>query len=211
MKKFLFSMWVFIGLAIEYAASKIGVIKTIDMLDMPRFSDGDNMGGTGTVFYYALAEDVDAWPSLPDWGDATDLDDLMVLTGDLTMKTGKCFFTGYMTQDTGQVSSNDQGEVDGISQKHTLKFFHPRISDKLNAFIRATNNKPMVFIVPDSNGQNLMFGSEKFPAIKDPSGESGTGEGTAGRGGATLQFVSAGNGPVPILPDTIAVPLTPAT
>lgn len=203
-------MWIFIGLFIEYVMQELGIIKNLDFLDVPRFSDGDNMGGTATKFYYALAEDVETWPALPDWGTAVDISDLMVLTGTLTMKTGKNFFTGYMTLDTGQVSSNDQGEVDGVSQKHAFKLFHPRMSDKLNGFIRATNNKPMVFVVPDGNGQNLMIGSEKFPALKDPSGEAGTGEGAGGRSGATLNFFSYGNGPVPILPDTITVPLTPA-
>lgn len=210
MKNFFLSIMIFIDLWVEYAAQKTGIIKCFDYIDIPRFSEGDNMGGTGTKFYFALAEDVDVWPTLPTWAAAATLDELQVLTGLLTMKTSKNFFTGYMTQDTGQITSADQGEVDGVSQKHTFKFFHPKMAAKLLGFIRATNNKPMVFVVPDANGTYFMIGSEQFPAMKDPSGESGSAEGTAGRSGATLNFTSYGNGPVPILPDTIEVPLTPA-
>ena len=210
MKKIFLSIYIFIGLWVEYAAQKAGIIKCFDYIDIPRYADGDNMGGTTVKYYYALAADVDVWPTLPTWDGAATMDDLQVLTGSLTMKTSKNFFTGYMTPDTGQITSSDQGEVDGVSQKHTFKFFHPKMAAKLLGFIRATNNKPMVFVVPDANGTYFMIGSEQFPAMKDPSGEVGTAENTAGRSGATLNFTSYGNGPAPILPDTIPVPLTPA-
>jgi hypothetical protein len=210
MKRFILNLWIFLGLSLEFLAFKTGIIKCFDYLDVPRFSDLDNMGGTTTKFYYALASDVLTWPTLPDLDEATDIDDLQVLTGSLAMKEGKKFFTGYMTPDTGAVTSNDQGEVDGVSQKHVFKLFHPKMAARLLGFIRATNNQGMVFVVPDANGTHFMIGNEQFPALKDPSGEAGTGEGTAGRNGATLSFFSYGKGPVPILPDTITVPLTPA-
>lgn len=210
MKHFLFSMWIYLGLSLEFLAAKLGVVKHLNFLDMPRFEEIDNMGGTGTKFYYCLAKDIEAWPTLPDPETAADISELQELTGTFTMATGTNFFVGYMTPDTGSIVNTDQGEIDGVSQKHTFKLFHPKMNKKLLGFIRATNNQGMVYIVPDSNGVNYMVGSEAFPALKSADGESGTGEGTAGRSGASLSFVSFGPGPAPIVPDTVTIPLTPA-
>ena len=211
MKKILFSIYLFLGAMTEFIAARAGVIKTLDFLDMPRFSEIDNMGGTGTRFYYALAKDISAWPTLPDPDTAADISVLQVLTGNFTMTVGTKFFTGYMTPETGSVTNSDQGEIDGVSQKHTFKLFHPKMNAKLLGFLRATNNQGMVFIVPDANGVNYMIGSEGFPALRSADGESGTGEGPAGRNGGTLSFVSYGPGPAPIVPEAVTIPLTPAT
>ena len=209
MKKFFLSMWIFVGLSIEFLAEKIGAVKHLDFLDMPRFTEIDNMGGTGTKFYYCLTKDIEAWPTLPDPSGAT-MDTIQELIGTFTMATGTKFFVGYMTPDTGSVTNADQGEIDGVSQKHTFKLFHPKMNAKLLGFIRATNNQGMCFIIPDSNGVQYMVGSEAFPALKTADGESGTGEGTAGRSGASLSFVSYGPGPAPIVPEAVSIPLTPA-
>ncbi|NQT77061.1 MAG: hypothetical protein HQ565_05055 [Bacteroidetes bacterium] len=210
MKKFFLSIYIFIGLSLEFLAEKIGAVKHLDYLDMPRFSEIDNMGGTGTKFYYALAKDITEWPVLPDPETALDISELQELSGAFTMATGTKFFVGYMTPDTGSIANADQGDIDGVSQKHTFKLFHPKMNKTLLGFIRATNNQGMVFIVPDSNGVNFMVGSEAFPALKSPDGESGTGEGTAGRSGAGLSFTSYGPGPAPIVPEAVTIPLTPA-
>lgn len=210
MKKFLFSIYLYLGGLMEFLAFKTGAIKALNFLDMPRFDEIDNMGGTGTKFYYALAKDIETWPSLPDPGTAVDISELQVLTGAFAMKTGTNFFTGYMTPETGSVTNTDQGEIDGVSQKHTFKLFHPKMNAKLLGFLRATNNQGMVFIVPDANGVNYMIGSEAFPALRTSDGEAGTGEGPAGRNGGTLSFVSYGPGPAPIVPEEVTIPLTPA-
>ena len=210
MKKMILNLWIFLGLWIEFYAAKIGAIKHLDFLDMPRFTEIDNMGGTGTKFYFALAKDVLTWPTLPDPATATQ-DALQVYPDDFVMNTGKKFFTGYMTPDTGVLSNADQGDIDGVSQKHSFKLFHPKMNAILKGFIRATNNQGMVFVVPDANGVMHVVGSESWPALRAGDGESGSGEGSAGRSGATMTFISYGPGPMMELFADAVIPLTEAT
>jgi len=209
MKKLILNLWIFLGLWTEFYASKIGAIKHLDFLDMPRFTEIDNMGGTGTKFYFCLSDDVDTWPTAPDPASAT-LDVLQVYPDDFVMKTGKKFFVGYMTPDTGVLTNSDQGDIDGVSQKHAFKLFHPKMNAKLKGFLRATNNQGMVFIVPDGNGVMHVVGSEPFPALRAGDGESGSGEGTAGRSGGTMTFISYGPGPMMEMFAAAVIPITEA-
>lgn len=189
-------------------ASWSGAAKFFDMLDLSnQLVDGKNMGGTQKTFYYALAADVDTWPNLP--AAATDLDDANVLEGNFAMLSGKKFFSGYLTLDTGEVVDEDQGEVDGMSYKHIFNLFHPGMKARLLGFMTKTNNTELVFIVPDAEGLYRVVGSEQYPASRQ-AGEGGTtGKVAADRKGAGLSFYSYGNGPAPIYGGTI--PLTAAS
>ncbi len=168
------------------------------------------MGGTGTKFYFCLADDVETWPTVPDPLTATQ-DELQVYPDDFTMKTTKNFFTGYMTPDTGVLTNSDQGDIDGVSQKHSFKLFHPKMNARLKGFLRATNNQGMVFLVPDANGILNVVGSEAFPALRSADGESGSGEGTAGRSGGTMTFISYGPGPMMEMFAAAVIPIVEAT
>lgn len=166
----------------------------------------DNMGGLTEKFFYGYSDDVSSWPALPE---SPTIDTALVLTGDIAMKAGKKLYTGYMTQKTGKLSNPDVGEIDGICQKHLFNLFHPGMAARLKGFIKASNNKGMIFLVPDAEGLYHMVGSEKFPARKVPEGGLTTGDGGAeGRRGASISFESYGNGPAPTYPGTI--PLTEA-
>jgi hypothetical protein len=136
------------------------------------------------------------------------MDELQVLTGSLTMDAGKKFFQFKMEPEKCSITSEDVGAKGGISQKHMLKIFQGDMQAKILGFIRATNNQELVFCVPDANGRMIMIGSQEYPARKVPEGSAGTGEGPEGESGYTMTFVSYGNGPAPILPDTISVPTT---
>lgn len=209
MKKFLISLWITFGLLIEVTMSKMGLISHFDLMAMDDPLPMDNMGGTLSYMYIALAEDIETWPTEPDPTSAT-MDVLQVLTGDLVCKTGKNFFRIKLEPEKCSISSEDVGPKGGVSQKHVLKIYKGDMAAKILGLVRATNNQELVIEAPDSNGRMIQIGSEKYPARKMPEGNAGTGEGPEGESGVAMTFVSYGNGPAYILDSAITIPITPA-
>lgn len=177
----------------------------MDFTDLTRATglDTTNMGGTLQKFYFALADDVETWPSLP--ASPLTIATAMVLTGNFNMKHGKKFFEGYMTAETGEVRDEQIGDKDGVSHKHIFELFHPGMKDALLGFMRLSNNSDMVFLIPDTDGDYRVVGNENFPARKESSTGT-TGKARSDRRGATLTFSSFGSGPAPLYRGTI--PLT---
>ena len=167
----------------------------------------DNMAGIGTTFYWALANDVKIWPTIPTMGNAADFEGLAKLTGNFIMKPGKRFFSGYSTLDTGELVDTMQGGLDCHSYKNEFSISHPGMKKKLIGFMRATQNENLVFAIKDAEGQIRVVGSEQFPASPD-KGTGSTGKGAADSKKADLSFFSYNNGPAPVYEGTI--PLTVA-
>ncbi len=209
MKKFIIDFWITLGLLIEYQMSKMGLISHFDLVAMDDPLPLDNMGGTLSYVYVALAEDIETWPTEPDPTAAT-MSDIQVLTGSLVCKTGKNFFKIKLEPEKCSITSEDVGPKGGVAQKHILKIYKGDMSAKFLGFIRATNNQELVVEVPDANGRMVQIGSEDFPARKMPEGSAGTGEGPEGESGVAITLVSYGNGPAYILDSSITVPITPA-
>jgi hypothetical protein len=195
----------FAGIYIGSKYAPAGVLG-LDLMDMSFGAPVDNMGGVQAIGYVALSDDIDTWPTIPDTDD-TAMDIVQILSGTLTMNAGKYFFPFKMEVDKCSVESADVGVKGGLSQKHTLKFYRGDMAAKIRGFVRATNNQELVFVVPDAQGRMNFIGSAAYPARKLPEGSATTGEGPEGESAVTMTFCSYGNGPVPILPDTITIPI----
>jgi len=167
---------------------------------------GNNTGGIQQVVYFGLHADVETWPTKPDA--AATLEANAVLTGDLVMKTGKCMFKMYITDDTGEFKIEPVGEVDGKSYVEHLSFFHPGLQTSILGFMNSVKNENMIFIPTDTDGQMYLMGDELRPAIYvgSPDG-AGTGKETAARKGISMEFVYKTNA---ALVYTGVIPLTPA-
>jgi len=176
-----------------------------DLMSMDDVAPLDNMGGVQHTGYIALADDIDTWPTIP--SSSTSMDSIQQLTGSLVMKSGKTFFPFKMEVDKCSISSEDVGNKGGICQKYILKFFRGDMAARIRGFVRATNNQELVFVIPDAQGRMNWMGSQAYPMRKVSGGSAGSGEGPEGESGATMSFESYGNGPIPILPGTIAIPL----
>ena len=202
----------FAGLFVASKYAPKGVLG-FDLMDMNYGAPVDNMGGVQSVGYIALADDVAVWPTRPVPGapigmDTVDMSKVQILTGALTMKPGKVFFPFKMEVDKCSISSPDSGTVGGICQKYLLKFERGDMAAKIRGFVRATNNQELVFAIPDAQGRMNFIGSAEYPARKLPEGDATTGEGPEGESKVSMTFRSYGNGPVPILPESIPIPLT---
>lgn len=149
--------------------------------------NGENMGGIAQVVYFAKWADVDAWPTKP--VDPATLEANGVLTGDVTMKAGKSFYTMYITDDTGEFQIEPVGEKDGKSNVLHLRFFHPGLNKNMLGFTNFVKNENMVFIVKDNNGAMFLMGDETRPAtFEGPADGQGTGKETSGRRGIGMEF-----------------------
>jgi hypothetical protein len=168
---------------------------------------GENMGGIRQIIYFGLWDDVETWPTKP--VTPTSLEENAVLTGELTMKTGKRMFSLYITDDTGEFSIESVGEVDGKSFVQHLTLFHPGLQKTILGFINSTKNENLVLIATDAEGQQYIMGDSMRPAIYQgaPDG-GGTAKETAGRKGMSMEFTyKTGNNHVyeGSIPLTIAV------
>ena len=77
----------------------------MDFVDIDKtLTNGENMGGLIQEVYFAWHVDVVTWPTKPDT--PLDIGENGVLTGEITMETGKRFFQMYLTDDTGNLISN---------------------------------------------------------------------------------------------------------
>jgi len=85
--------------------------------------------------------------------------DLVKITGDIVLKTGKQLLSIYLTDESGQMSDELQGELDGKSFKNNLEFLHPGDGDEIRGFTAWAKNSNLVFIVKTKEGKNYLFGS----------------------------------------------------
>lgn len=159
--------------------------------------DGRNAGGGGSNILAGYSDDVLEWPQLASEEETS-------YSTALVMKPGTTLVEVYGTPNTVGISSPDQGELDGISQKPELKFFMPGNNAKLRKFIKYTNNRNMIFIVQDAEQRWFMLGTEQWPAVKNPAEGHDMGQAAETRKGANFSYVQiASHGPVPEIPENL--------
>ena len=167
----------------------------------------ENMGGLKVIGYYAPIEDIANFPELPENPSTPEEEVTLESTTGFTFVTGKNFLKIYSTQETGEVISEPQGEVDGQSFVHKATIFFPGSKAEAMAFMKLVNNANMVFVFEEATGgARRVIGSVAFPAKCKPSHT--TGKATADRKGMTLEIQSFGTTPAPFY--TGPIPLTPA-
>jgi len=168
---------------------------------------GANMGGIPQTVFAAYWDDVLTWPTEPDLATVLSLEDLASLTGSVVMKTGKCFFPIYVTDDAGEFEIEPVGEIDGKSFVEHLRIFNPGLQKKILGLMNAAKNENLVFIVPDNNGNMFLMGDKLRAAVYAASPDGmGTGKATADRAGVSMEFtyktknVYMYSGTVPLVP-----------
>lgn len=166
-----------LGLLFERTMAGLGLIQCLDLFDTPHVSGTDNTGGTTQRWYYAYAEDILTWPTYQSKDSATTPEQLMNYAGNFIMKSGKKFFEGYLTWNTGELKWDAQGPIDGKSSKHTFEASQPGANAAILAFIDLIKNANLVIICLDKDGFYRVIGSEFLSAKYD------TDAGTTGKTG----------------------------
>lgn len=150
----------------------------------------DNMGGIVPKLIFGYWEDVDTWPDWPTpaASSALALDAAGAITGDITMKTGKCAYMIEFSHDTGSFSIAPQGEQGAISFLYALQFINKRIRKLILGFLNAAKNRKMFFIVQDNNGVWYLMGDKRRAALLQPSDGAVTGTATTDINQVTTLF-----------------------
>jgi hypothetical protein len=173
--------------------------RAIDLADILHVSGSDNTAGVQQKVMFAKLEDIDILPQ-PDVDDSAGsgaLDGLVTISQNIRMKPYKKFNELYVTLETGKIDSNSQGELDGMSFKNVLDFFHPGSSAQILGFAQWAKNSDLIFLVPESDGQVRILGHKGYPA-KMTKAQVTTGAKGADRKGNGFTFESTRKGPAPI-------------
>jgi hypothetical protein len=128
---------------------------------------------------------------------ASNLEDLVRVTGTIDLKAGKKPIDFYFTDETGELKFEMQGDLDGKSFKNEIEVFSPGHGKRLLGFMAWVKNSNGVLIAQDKDGQEYLFGSTLSPA-KATTATGTTGKAPADRKGVTAMFKFDASYPTPI-------------
>lgn len=164
-----------------------------------------NMGGISQLVFFALYNDFETLAKVPDpantnvtFGEANKLS-----IGSDTLKSGKRLYKLYSTLEKGSLTSERQGEVDGVSHKINLKLFNPGLTSEALGLLRVPNQNFILYV--KSGNQMFRVGNEDFPAKLSPEGNVATGDATSAAKGNEMTFFSYDVGPAPEVTDITAI------
>lgn len=170
------------------------------------WGDGDdNMGGLRTIAYYALHSDFTAagHPNPADRESASFTAELSTISTAPTFNSGKGWKQLYITEDTGGVESELQGEKDGRSWINKFMGFHPGIRAQVLGWLRFITNAGVYMLGDDAEGSKRLVGSRYYPAKLETALPSTTTT-AAGRKGVQFEFRHSSPYPAPICTFAIA-------
>ena len=138
-------------------------LENIALTDIDWPDGSENIGGTGQKLWFAPRGDfakggIPAVPQNP----ATLEEAAQVDGANFQFKTGKGWNTLYVTRDTGGITGEPQGEMDGKSFLNKYAFVTPGNQAKALGFSRYINNTPLIMIVQEADGTLRMMGSDVF-------------------------------------------------
>ncbi|QQV91410.1 hypothetical protein Leef1_44 [Polaribacter phage Leef_1] len=145
---------------------------------------------------------------LPAKDAVTDLAAAATIVGPHTFEEGKGFFKISVLPETGMVESSAEGEKGSKSWANSFAGTLPNISAKSKGFLRKYQNVPMIFVIPQLNGDNVQLGSATSPAFMTEATPS-TGAKAGDVVGVPLKFADVQGCPAPIYDGTITE-FTPA-
>ena len=151
-----------------------------------------NVSGIVPKLVYGYHSDVEVWPEEPmpvDSNTPLALEESATLEGDLVMKDGRRAFELEFTEDTGSLTINPVGEIDGGHIEYTLTLIKAKLAKKILGFMNAALGRKMFFIVQDENGIHYLMGNKRRGCTYVTGGDGATTGTTSGdRNQASLQF-----------------------
>lgn len=159
--------------------SKKNCVELSDIDEAISCQDLDNLAGTVQELIYFYWNDVDSWPDLPapSTEDGTmSLEEAGAWDGDVVMKAGTCAHKLVFTDDSGELTITDQGEVGGESCLYELNITRAKMSKVIFGFENVTRGRRLGLIVTDKNGERYLFGDKLNAARRVAADASTTGK-----------------------------------
>jgi hypothetical protein len=165
-------------------------------------------GGLLGIAYYAFAEDILVWPTLP--AIPADFAASATLEGDFVMKPGKYFSMLESELEMSEYKGEGQGIVSSLSAtgRHTFRQVAP--SEQLAGFVNACKNRRVALVFEGYDGKRRLLGKQSWPA-RMASFEEGTGQKLADDRYITFVMDAGGalpfyyEGDLPLAPEEIAI------
>ncbi len=180
-------------------------MENVTPADIEWSAGSENIGGTTDKIWFAPKQDFadDGIPEVP--SDPTTFASAAVAAGSVAFKTGKGWFSMYVTRDTAGVTSESQGEIDGKSFLNKFVFTHPGNKKEVLGWCRWANNSDLIFMVREAGGSYRLMGSELFSCKADTIAPT-TGVATADKKHVAVEVSYPSVSPAPIVesydPDT---------
>ena len=184
----------------KFALHKQGpIVLNIVLTDLSHDDAEDNTAGLAQNIYYGKISDVMTFPApvVDDSAGNGNLADLVTISSNIVMKSGKVMQKIYITLEEAELNGKLQGEIDGKSYMNGITFLHPGSKAAVLGFAQWSKNADLFFIVQEADGQRRILGHPAYPA-KASDGDLTTGKKSADRKGNTFTFQSARKGPCPI-------------
>lgn len=140
--------------------------------------NGELQAGVSEIgVHYAIHEQALEIPMPLNYGEVGyDFESSVTVTEDITFPATKGFSKVVIQSDTGEVKLDLVGNKGNKKPKQTFGFYVPGNSKKLLGFIRTMKNIPMIWLVPERDGQKRQIG-DKFNAayLSEVAGTTGKG------------------------------------
>jgi len=176
----------------------------LDFEDIDGTSGLDNSSGIQQPVYYVDHNDVKTHPTFPKIEDSETLEELVTVSTDLVLKPGKSMKRIRVTLEAGALTSDSQGEIDGMSFKNALKFLVAGNKGNSDGFARYAKNGNFYLLTFELDGTARLLGNPGYPA-KMVSAPGTTGEKSADRKNRTFTFQSVWSGPAPIFTGKVKI------
>ncbi len=172
----------------------------MDLEQLDHTDGDDNTAGIQQYIYIGKKADIAHFPKpIVDDSSSTSgiLENLVTITDNFIMKSGKSFQRVYVTLEAGGITCTLQGNMDGKSFKNQLDFSHPGNRAQVMGLAQYAKNGDLVFIVPEQDGTARVIGHDAYPA-KMTACTVDTGKKTTDDKAAKFTFESVRKGPAPI-------------
>lgn len=127
------------------------------MQDFEFPNGGENMGGTGRVFYIIPENRVSAIGTADDKKEVSSI----------TLTPGSKFTTVYATEETGVLDFGPQGEIDGGSFRITVGWKTPGYGLDNLVLADSLVNGAFIVLARDTAGKLFIVGSKDYPAYRE--------------------------------------------
>ena len=156
--------------------------------------------GIRGVIYGSPKSNITKWPTLAE--DAKlKMNELSVYKGSFTMALESKFHRIDLSMEKGAFEFETQGEGENITTLNKLNVKHPEIDEDAAAYCRQATSDDMVYVFRQRDGKWRVLGNEMFPTVVKAKG--GSGEGTGGEVGTSLEISCTDVCPCPFYVGTL--------